>query len=120
MSDTSIIITTLLIILLVVGIVAIIYSIYTLRKINKLNEKCSFLIEDITHKSELLNPPMESLKKLCNYIDGFDLLVKNNLKSGLSLLRRNSYLSYKLIENLKNLFSDESDFKTTPRKKNKE
>lgn len=117
MGVTSLVITILIITILIIGIATVFYVFVTLRKINKISDKFSFLLEDFTHKSEQLNPPIESLKKLFNYIDAFDFLVKNNVKSGLSLFRRNSYISYKLIQNLKNLLGDSEDFKTTKRKK---
>ena len=98
MHSLILVLIILAIILIVFFFLLLFYLVYLSIKVSKLIDKIEFVIDDIIIKLENLNPSIESLKKLFNYIDAFDLIFKSNLKSGLSLLRRNSFVLFKLLK----------------------
>lgn len=98
--------TTLFIIGIIVGLLAIVALFYvtiasrrraiTLRKVD-------YLVEDVTHKSELLTSTIETVAKIANYIDIFETVAKKNMKSAAKLIARNKDDIYKIVNRIKKL-----------------
>lgn len=57
-------------------IFVLLYLTYTFRKICITTKKLDYLIEDITYKSEMLSPVIDSLIKLSTYVSVIDVAVK--------------------------------------------
>lgn len=117
--------TTLYIIGIIAGILAIIALFYitlssrrkaiTLRKVD-------YLVEDVTHKSELLTSSVETVAKIANYIDIFETVAKKNMKSAAKLISRNKDDIYKIVDRIKKLAVGEDEFEknqTKPKSKTK-
>lgn len=79
----------LAIILCIVAILAFVYMIITFRKINIVAKKIDYFVEDATYKSEKLNVTVDAIVKLSNYVDVFELLVKQNAQSLVDYLAKN-------------------------------
>ena len=97
-------ITTLLIVgivAVVLSMIAIIYMVTSFRRRTIVLKKIDYLVEDITYKSELLNSPVETIAKMANYIDAFELIAKNNMKTATKIIARNKDDIYKIINRIK-------------------
>lgn len=79
----------LAIVLCIVAILAFVYMIITFRKINIVAKKIDYFVEDATYKSEKLNVTVDAIVKLSNYVDVFELLVKQNAQSLVDYLAKN-------------------------------
>lgn len=79
----------LAIILCIVAILAFVYMIITFRKINIVAKKIDYFVEDATYKSEKLNVTVDAIVKLSNYVDVFELLIKQNAQSLVDYLTKN-------------------------------
>lgn len=99
-------VTALVIIGIVVGALMIIVLLYTIasqrRKAITL-KKLDYLVEDITYKSELLNPAVETIAKVANYIDVFETVARKNMKSAAKLIARNKDDIYKIVNRIKKM-----------------
>jgi len=97
-------ITTIIIVGLVVlaiAIVAMLFFIISQRKKIVLYRKVDYLIEDLTYKSEMLTSTVETVAKMANYIDLFEVVAKKNIKSVVKLVERNKDDIYKIAERIK-------------------
>ena len=83
------------------SIVAMLYLIASSRRKVIFFKKADYLIEDITYKSEMLNPTIETIVKVSNYIDVFDAIAKKNMKSAARAVSRNKDDIYKIINRIK-------------------
>lgn len=120
-------VTTALIVLGFIGLVLFIILMIALLFANqrrmRLYRKADILLEDLTYKAEILNPTVETLSKLANYIDVFEVFTRKSIKSAVKLIARNRDDIYKLLNRLKKLLlGEETPTKPkpaakTPRKK---
>ena len=83
------------------SIVAMLYLIASSRRKVIFLKKADYLIEDITYKFEMLNPTVETIVKVSNYIDVFDTIAKKNMKSVVRVISRNKDDIYKIINRIK-------------------
>lgn len=83
------------------------YGLVLVRQLAITSKKFDYLIEDITYKSEMLNATIETVVKVSNYVDAFEVVAKRNVKSGLRLLARNKDVFYRLRERLREFSSSE-------------
>ena len=98
--------TTLLIIGIVVGVLSIIalfYIIASQRRRAITYKKVDYLVEDITYKSEMLNSTVETVSKMANYIDVFEVVARKNMKSAAKVISRNKDDIYKIVDRIKKL-----------------
>lgn len=72
------ILVILLSIMAVALTIAALYGLWLLRKMLIVSKKLDYLVEDITYKSEMLSPLIDSLLKLASYIDVMEIIVKQN------------------------------------------
>ncbi|MCK5807269.1 MAG: hypothetical protein KAG91_02655 [Mycoplasmataceae bacterium] len=83
------------------SIIAMLYLIASSRRKVIFFKKADYLIEDITYKSEMLNPTVETIAKVSNYIDVFDTIARKNMKSAARVVSRNKDDIYKIINRIK-------------------
>lgn len=102
--------TSLLTALLIVGLVALIlssiallYTIVAVRRRGIMIKKMDYLIEDITYKSEMLNSTVETVSKVANYIDIFEVVARKNMKSAAKVVARNKEDIYKILDRVKKM-----------------
>ncbi|MGL4947783.1 MAG: hypothetical protein ACRC42_00115 [Mycoplasma sp.] len=57
------------------------YLMWVLRRFLIIGKKVDYLVEDITYKSEMLSPLVDSLIKLSTYIDVMEVILTNNTSS---------------------------------------
>lgn len=98
---TALIIVSLIGIILI--IIALLYGIAATRRRAIMIKKLDYLIEDITYKSEMLNSSVETVSKIANYIDVFELVARKNIKSIAKLLARNKEDIYKILNRIKKM-----------------
>lgn len=104
--------TTLLIIGIVVGalsIIALLYMIASQRRRAITYKKVDYLVEDITYKSEMLNSTVETISKMSNYIDVFEVVARKNMKSAAKVISRNKEDIYKILDRVKKLAVGKDD-----------
>ncbi|RTZ69221.1 MAG: hypothetical protein DSZ21_00265 [Tenericutes bacterium] len=97
-------VTTLIIfglVVLSISIIALLFFLVSQRKKIVLYKKVDYLIEDLTYKSEMLNSTVETVAKISNYIDVFEVVTKKNIKTVLKLYERNKDDIYKIAERIK-------------------
>lgn len=107
------------IICLSLGTIALLYGIVAIRRRGIMIQKMDYLIEDITYKSEMLNSTVETISKVSNYIDIFDVVTRKNIKSFVSVVAKNKEDIYKILDNLKKIAMGEvskKQKKETPKK----
>ncbi|CAM9137701.1 hypothetical protein MYMA111404_03265 [Mycoplasma marinum] len=92
-------------------IVAIFYAITAFRRMAITYKKIDYLVEDITYKSETLNSTVETISKVSNYLDIFEVVAQKNVKSAIKLVSRNRETIYSMAEKLKELALSEKDGK---------
>lgn len=99
---------SLIVTLLIVGIIAVILSMFAIiyviasfRRRTIVLKKIDYLVEDVTYKSELLNSPVETIAKMANYIDAFELIARKNMKTVTKIIARNKDDIYKIIDRIK-------------------
>lgn len=85
------------------GIIAILYIIAASRRRAIFMKKADYLIEDITYKSEILNPTVETIAKVSNYVDIFEVVARKNMKSATKVVSRNKDDLYKILNRIKKL-----------------
>jgi uncharacterized protein YoxC len=113
---------SLIIILIIVasfGLIAILYSILVSRRKSILLKKTDYLIEDLTYKSETLNSTIETVAKIANYIDVFEVIARKNIRSGAKLISRNKEDIYKILDRLKKIAIGPEKNKNSHKKKEK-
>lgn len=96
--------TTLMIlgiIALVLAIFALFYTIAAQRRKAIMLKKADYLVEDLTFKSELLNPTVESLAKFGNYMDVFEVAARQNVKVAAKVISNNKDDIYKVLNKFK-------------------
>lgn len=96
----------LLTILICIAIVVAIYLLIAFRKIGIVAKKIDYLVEDLTYKSEMLTPVVESLNKISNYVDLFEGIIKQNTDSLIKFISHNKESAYKFANDLKDLIKD--------------
>ena len=96
--------TTLVIISIIavsLSIIAIFYISASFRRRTIALKKIDYLIEDITYKSEMLNSTVETISKISNYVDAFELVSRKNMKSATKIISRNKDDIYKILNRIK-------------------
>ena len=118
MSGLSTTLVVLSIIAVSLGIIAIFYIIAASRRRAIFMKKADYLIEDITYKSEMLNPTVETISKIANYIDVFEVVARKNMKSATKVISRNKDDLYKIANRIKKIAigPEESNTKKTKKK----
>lgn len=113
---TSLVIVSLVAVSL--GIIAILYIIAASRRRAIVMKKADYLIEDITYKSETLNPTVETIAKISNYVDVFEAVARKNMKSAAKVVSRNKDDLYKIANRIKKIAvgPEEDDKKKKGRK----
>ena len=104
--------TTLLIIGIVVGvlcIVALIYTIAAQRRKSIALKKVDFLVEDITYKSEALNPTIEAIARITGYVEIFEAFSKKNSVAAAKYFAKNKDEIYAILERLRSNISKQND-----------
>ncbi len=96
------------IIAIVIIILAAIYSINSFRRMSIAYKKLDYLIEDLTYKSEMLNTTVETITKMSNYLDSFEVVAHKNVKAGVKLVARNKDLFYDLAERARTLATEQA------------
>lgn len=94
--------------LIILSIIAVIFSMVTLFYVTAASrrrvifmKKADYLIEDLTYKSEMLNPTVETIVKMSNYIDVFEVIARKNMKSAVKVVSRNKDDIYKILDRIK-------------------
>ncbi len=112
-------------ILIIIGLIAIVllifailYSIAAFRRMSITFKKIDYLVEDLTYKSEMLNATVETISKVSNYLDIFEVVAKKNVKAGIKFTSRNRDTIYALVERIKDLALGENE-KTKNKKEGK-
>lgn len=98
---TALVIVGLISVILV--IFALLYGIAAIRRRAIMIKKLDYLIEDITYKSEMLNTSVETVAKLANYLDIFEVVARKNIKSAAKLVARNKEDIYKFFDQIKEI-----------------
>lgn len=80
-------------------------------------KKTDYLIEDLTYKSEMLNSTVETVSKLANYVDMFEVVARKNIKSSAKLVARNKDDIYKILDRLKKIAMGENQQSKQSKKK---
>lgn len=101
-------------------IIALIYTIIAARRKNILMKKTDYLIEDLTYKSEMLNSTVETVSKVANYVDMFEVVARKNIKSSAKLLARNKDDIYKILDRMKKIAMGETEINKKSSSKKKE
>lgn len=104
---TSLIIMSLIAVSL--SIIAIFYIITASRRRAIFMKKADYLIEDITYKSETLNNTVETVAKIANYIDVFEVIARKNVKSAAKVVSRNKDDIYKIANRIKKIAIGEEE-----------
>lgn len=99
------------------SIIALFYIIASNRRRNMLYKKADYLIEDLTYKSEILNTTVETVAKIANYVDVFEVVVRKNIKSSVRLFARNRDDIYKVLDRLKKVAMGETSKTSSERQK---
>ena len=86
--------------LVIISIIAVSFSIIAIFYISA-SFKIDYLIEDITYKSEMLNSTVETISKISNYVDAFELVTRKNMKSATKIISRNKDDIYKILNRIK-------------------
>lgn len=79
----------LLTILVIVCIIGLVYVTFVFRKIGIVAKKLDYLIEDLTYKSEKLNPAIDAIVKVSSYLDILESLIKKDSKQITSFIKNN-------------------------------
>lgn len=112
--------TTSLVILGIIAvslsIIALLYIITASRRRAIFMRKADYLIEDITYKSETLNSTVETVAKISNYIDIFEVVARKNMKSAAKVVSRNKDDIYKIINRIKKMAIGDEDTKPNNKK----
>ena len=85
------------------SIIALLYIITASRRRAIFMRKADYLIEDITYKSETLNSTVETVAKIANYIDIFEVIARKNMKSAAKVVSRNKDDIYKIVNRIKKM-----------------
>ena len=85
------------------SIIALLYIITASRRRAIFMKKADYLIEDITYKSETLNSTVETVAKISNYIDIFEVVARKNMKSAAKVISRNKDDIYKIVNRIKKI-----------------
>ncbi len=101
----------------ILAIFAIIYFISAFRRISITAKKVDYLVEDLTYKSEMLNATVETVSKVSNYLDTFEVVANKNIKAAIKLVSRNRDTIYAIGERIKELALGEEDKKKKKRGK---
>lgn len=86
---------------MILTIIALLYGIAAIRRRAIMIKKLDYLIEDITYKSEMLNSSVETVSKVANYIDIFEMVARKNIKSAAKLAARNKEDIYKILDRIR-------------------
>ncbi len=103
----------------VVVILAALYSIAAFRRMAIAYKKIDYLIEDLTYKSEILNSTVETVSKMSNYLDAFEVVARQNVKSGIKIIARNKDMFYGLAKRVQDLALTETSKSKKPKKAGK-
>lgn len=79
----------LITILVIVCIVVFVYLTFVFRRIGIVAKKIDYLVEDLTYKSEKLNPAIDAIVKISSYLDVFESLIKKDAKEVFEFVKNN-------------------------------
>ena len=96
----------ILAILACLGVIAIIYMIISFRKMGIVAKKMDYLIEDLTFKSELLTPFIDSIVKIGNYLDLFEAVFQQKTESLVKYVSNNKESIYNITKDLKEVIKE--------------
>ena len=117
MSDLTTALLILGIVTLPLAIIALFYLIAAFRRISIVMKKVDYLVEDVTYKSEMLNSTVETIAKVSNYVDAFEVVAQKNIKSLVKIIVRNKEDIYKISNRIKDLAMGKA--KKTKKSKNR-
>ncbi len=81
----------LLTILVIVSIIGLIYVGFVFHRIGIVTKKLDYLIEDLTYKSEKLNPAIDAIVKVASYLDILESLLKKDSKQMSSFIKNSKH-----------------------------
>lgn len=93
-------------ILVCLAIIVCLYMIIAYRKVGIVSKKIDYLVEDLTYKSELLTPVIDSVVKIGSYIDLFEGIFQQKSESLLKYASNNKESIYKLGKQLKEVIKE--------------
>lgn len=112
MSDLVTALVIIAIIAASLSIIAIFYIVAASRRKAIFLKKADYLIEDFTYKSEMLSSTVETVSKIANYIDIFEVVARKNMKSAAKVVSRNKDDIYKIVNRIKKMaIGDEANAK---------
>ncbi len=82
------------------------YMIIAYRKISIVAKKIDYLVEDITYKSELITPLVDSMVKIGNYLDLFEGIFEQKSEQLIKYANNNKESIYKLSNELKEIIKE--------------
>lgn len=103
MTELNTTLTIVAIIAVSFSIIAIFYIIAAFRRRAITMKKVDYLIEDLTNKSETLTSTVDTIAKVSNYIDAFEVISRKNIKSAAKLIARNKDDLYKIANRVKEM-----------------
>ena len=89
------------------GIIALFYIILAQRRKSITWKKIDYLIEDVTYKSETLTSTVETVAKISNYVDVFEVFARKNIRSASKVIANNKDDIYKILNRIKILATEE-------------
>ena len=90
------------------GIIALLYIISAQRRRSITWKKIDYLVEDITYKSEMLNSTVETVSKISNYVDVFEVFARKNIKTVSKVIANNKDEIYKVLDKIKKIATDDA------------
>lgn len=94
----------LITILVIVCIVAFTYITFVFRRIGIVAKKLDYLVEDLTYKSEKLNPAIDAVVKISTYLDVLESLIKKDAKEIVEFVKNNRSNVEKMKQNINESF----------------
>lgn len=96
-------------IVLFLSIIALLYIISAQRRRSIVYRKIDYLVEDITYKAEVLNSTVETVAKVSNYVDVFDVFARKNIRSLAKVVANNKDDIYKILNRVKKMAIGKED-----------
>ena len=103
MSDLVTALVIISIVAVSLSIIAIFYIVAASRRKAIFLKKADYLIEDFTYKSEMLSSTVETIAKMSNYVDIFEVVARKNMKSAAKVVSRNKDDIYKIVNRIKKM-----------------
>lgn len=87
-------------------IVATLYGIILIRRSLIVMKKIDYLVEDLTYKSEILSPTIDSLLKLSSYVNVMEDVIKRNALTIKNITKNNAPAIKKYINQLEKALNE--------------